>query len=79
MWLESAWTWAQDNIGWLLPSGAVAAWAGKTFGALLLEVLREKRSARADQRKAATEFAHVADEYNWLVDRLQSSPLPKRG
>jgi Arc/MetJ family transcription regulator len=63
-WIEAAWVWAstlvQGTTVWLLlvPAG-IAAWLGK----ILLELLREWRTAKADQKKAATEFVHIADEY----------------
>jgi hypothetical protein len=66
-WAEAAWSWAltQGTGVWLLlvPIGAGLAWVGRILVNLLLEVLREGRTAKADQKKAATEFVHIADEY----------------
>lgn len=78
--MEAIWLWIRDNLAWLVPSSAVAAWLGKTAVSFVLDVLRERRAVRADQRKAATEFAHVADEYRryWIkkhYDDLNAQPV----
>jgi hypothetical protein len=84
VWAERAWSWVATlgtSLWFLLPVGAVLAWAAKTLAGLLLEILRERRKAKEDQRKAAIEFVHIVDEYRrYWVDKhhedLNAQPDP---
>lgn len=87
MWarMEEAWAWlaVQGVSFWVwLPVGAVAAVLAKVSSSYALELLREHRSTKADQRKAASEFVYVADKFRryWVrkfYDDQNQQPDPE--
>lgn len=75
--MQQIWDWAKDNLGIVLTTttvvGAIAGFIGKSLVAWLLDQLKESRQTKSDQKRAATEFAHIVNQYRdyWIAKHFE--------
>lgn len=75
--MQEIWDWSKDNLGIVLTTttvvGAIVGFVGKSLVSWLLDQLRESRQTKADQKRAATEFAHIVNEYRdyWIAKHFE--------
>lgn len=75
--MQQVWDWAKDNLGIVLTTttivGGIGGFVVKSLTTWLFDQLKESRQTKADQKRAATEFAHVVNEYrdHWIAKHFE--------
>lgn len=74
--------WINENLGVTLTVtgvlGAAVGFFARNVASWFLETQKESRAAKADQKRAAIEFAHIVNEYrsHWIGQHFEDENAP---
>ena len=74
--------WVRENLGLSFTAAAVVSavigFFARNVASWVLERRKESRATRADQKRAAIEFAHIMDEYRsyWIAKHFDDESAP---